>query len=365
MASKRKLVDQIWQDMKNELESRGSSWVPSRQRILTIPKILPCETFSSWVYRSFLASGVPLRELMALWQIQSSPFWVDIGVVGFDPELIASTFLNPDVAAIKKSIWAQYSPLASWQGLCLSCDPIRRAPIYRYCKECLRADPIPYIRKAWRLAYTYICSEHGLLLRATCPNCHVCLDLSGKAKFLHGIRSKRLTLRNCQHCGADLCCGRNSKVKNNLLDILLGAQLKMQSMVNDAVPRVDLDTHDAWDALPPISAENLVLLISRFPQFRQPMNPRLRYQGVDDLIVKASRDSKCRSDFLYAGIHGRWLFGKHSYLIQQLLAKHQQTFESTHWLPNDDTFLRLNSCQILGARKWLIGEMRKCGALDS
>lgn len=51
-------------------------------------------------------------------------------------------------------------------------DPRPRRPYVRqYCPLCLAADPEPYFRLAWRLAFVTLCEQHGVELVERCPRC--------------------------------------------------------------------------------------------------------------------------------------------------------------------------------------------------
>ena len=78
-------------------------------------------------------------------------------------------------------------PTKPWTGLCL---------------DCLRSDPIPYFRNAWRLAFVTTCHIHLVRLIDRCPSCAAplnfhCLDLA-KSHF-----DTVMPVSYCGECGLD------------------------------------------------------------------------------------------------------------------------------------------------------------------
>lgn len=352
MASNRQIIRSQWQDLRIELAARGGTWLPSRQVMLGVPQVLPCEAFSSWVYRSAISTRIHLRSLRELWNIDAASFWVDCGVVDFDAELVAKSLHNADIAAIKASRWPHHSTLARWRGLCLTTEPLNRRPIYRYCEECFSNDAIPYIRKAWRLAYNYICTEHGTLLRERCTVCDGRLDLSVEGEFARQNRPQRLTLRNCQHCGADMCPSMKKSISKQNLDILMGAQLEIQMLVHNLSQRNPNEDDSNFNSHR-ISAEFLDRLMLEIRDRRNGPDSRLRYEKIDGLIARYFHNSPSSFHIVHAGINGYKLFGKNAERIQSLFSSHERKFESTLWIPLDKHLPSIPEEQILRANKWL------------
>ncbi len=63
----------------------------------------------------------------------------------------------------------------------------------QYCPMCLATDRKPYLRRAWRLAYSTCCTRHGVALRDRCAHC---------GEHLHPHRAP--SLRHCYSCGKSL-----------------------------------------------------------------------------------------------------------------------------------------------------------------
>lgn len=80
----------------------------------------------------------------------------------------------------------------------------RRGFGIQFCPLCLFADPVPYFRRKWRLAFVTICDQHNCLLHDRCPSCHAPVIY-----FRNDLgRRKDYTLTShtlCWQCGFDLC----------------------------------------------------------------------------------------------------------------------------------------------------------------
>lgn len=73
----------------------------------------------------------------------------------------------------------------------------------QYCPLCLFADPVPYFRKSWRLAFVTICDRHGNLLHDRCCHCGTPVipfrnDLGKRTGYKIG------DVVSCCRCGFDL-----------------------------------------------------------------------------------------------------------------------------------------------------------------
>ncbi|MCX7146241.1 MAG: TniQ family protein [Sulfuritalea sp.] len=80
----------------------------------------------------------------------------------------------------------------------------RRGFGIQFCPLCLFADPVPYFRRKWRLAFVTICDQHNCLLHDRCPACQAPViyfrnDLGRRKDY-------KLTSHTlCWQCGFDLC----------------------------------------------------------------------------------------------------------------------------------------------------------------
>src|SRR6266498_3414448 len=80
-------------------------------------------------------------------------------------------------------------------------DDVRSIPAavgtLRYCPECLAADPVPYFRRQWQMAFLLSCLVHGGRLHAACQRCRE--PLTPELLLLDAP-----SVACCSHCKADL-----------------------------------------------------------------------------------------------------------------------------------------------------------------
>lgn len=352
MAVDRKMIRSLWREMESKLAARGESWMPSRRKILGIPELLSCECFSSWVYRGAVSSHLPLKHLKGAWKVKVPTYWVDCGVADLDTGIIVETINHGDVAAIEASRWPPFSYLASRRGLCLTTEPLSCRPIYRYCVQCLVEDERPYIRKAWRLACSYVCTEHGTLLREQCPACGVRIDLSLEGKSTNKIREATKVLQYCQHCGADLCDVEEQDLPPDLFDILADAQLKMQLMIFDAsAAKLKMNSQD--NQLYTIVSPDYLNEVMRQIMMRGKREKAARYPwALEEFTARFFYMTNRAFHAVYAGVHGVRLFRDHADQIQNLFERQGRSFESTFWIPPGKV-AKLPLNEINSANTWL------------
>ena len=189
----------------------------AEQRPLPVrPRPLPDETLLSWAVRLARSNALEFQQLLslALHGKRHSLMECDIDLYA-RPELVqglaklsnrseadieAQTLrellTNTTVRDFGGSIprqWVTFQvaknrrPTKNWTTLCVLC---------------LRADPIPYFRRAWRLAFTTTCPIHRVRLIDCCPHCtepfnYQCFDL-GEPHFDHIV-----PVCVCGSCGRD------------------------------------------------------------------------------------------------------------------------------------------------------------------
>lgn len=352
MAANRQMIRSLWRDIEVDLAARGDTWLPSRRIILGVPEILPSEPFSSWIYRSAVSSRLPLSKLKAIWKVKAASYWLDCGVATMDTGIIAATINHADAAAIEASRWSPNSYLASRRGLCLTTEPLSRRPIYRYCEQCLQEDEIPYIRKAWRLACNYVCTEHGTLLREQCPACGLRIDLSVEGEYFSKIRPAAMVLRFCQHCGADLCAVWKQSLSRVSFDTLADAQLKMQLLIYDAsATRQKMYSRDSYLDLT-VSSDNLNQVMRQI-MLRRKQEKTARFSlALDERTARYYGMTNRAFHAVYAGVNGARLFRDHADQIRHLFKRHGRRFESTFWIPPGKA-AQLPLDEINAANTWL------------
>lgn len=346
MINKRELVRAVWRDVRTELDVRGGTWLPKRKRIFGIAEPMPGEVFSSWVHRSSITSRLPLKKLKSIWRIRSSLYWIDCRAMPLDVEPISAVINHLHIERVSDTLWPLQTYLRKWRGLSLTSEPLERRPIYRYCAECLKGDEIPFFRKAWRLAFNYVCVEHGVLLRNSCPACNKKIDLN-RERVNKTFDRPTLILRYCQFCGADLCLANPLSLSSSMYDLLIEGQYKMQILLFDASKREDTSNQDqvfgpAWtgDLL-----KELVCQVELRRLTKEPLD------HVDHYITRV-HSRTLRSKMLLAGVNGVRLFGENSERVKTCLLKQNQVSINTYWLPRGKLAIAA-SYEIDQAISWL------------
>lgn len=346
MAIKRQLVKRVWHDIQMDLAARGGTWLPKRKLILGIPDPIPGEVFSSWMHRSAYSSRLSLKQLKAIWAVKSTLFQIDCGVAPLESEIIASTVNHLAAHTIEETRWSPQSYLAKWRGLCLTTDPLLHSPIYRYCPECLRDDAIPFFRKAWRLAFNYVCTEHAILLRDTCPGCLMGIDLD-KERDPRGLVRPSGILRFCPNCGADLCDVGYEGMKSPFYEILVEAQFKLQVLVFDSGGSDERSARDQYFG-PPWEPEFIDHLGW---QYAQCLHKKKSFLSLDHVTAKVHFPGPKLWYVVPAGINGTRLFHENAQAVQKLFARHK-IFSNTYWVAEGK--METSSLQsIIAAIAWL------------
>ena len=166
------------------------------------------ELLSSWLVRISRAYGVTAnRFCTSIWG--TSKFWsrdIDQGTVReILPVLAAKTATPPDrVLATTLKGYPGFLPnelvgpgrLPWWLASRVHSRP-RLSPWLQYCPHCLQQDTDPYFRRAWRLAFVSICTQHGRRLLDRCPAC-------GKPLNFHRLDAGAEAITLCYYCRFDL-----------------------------------------------------------------------------------------------------------------------------------------------------------------
>ena len=141
------------------------------------------ELLSSWLVRFAHAHGLRVESMCSLLFGRCSPVWNrDI-----DRSVPIEMLTNLSKASANDLHLLQQCTLQSFEGIiservnCLGNTPgILPLGIYHrkrtraslmFCPQCLRTDPYPFFRKAWRISWVVICGAHGLRLLDFCPKC--------------------------------------------------------------------------------------------------------------------------------------------------------------------------------------------------
>lgn len=340
-------VDFLFQQLQSELRGRGESWRVDQLKLLGLPSIIPGETFSSWIWRSVVAGRLSKAHIRKVWKLKCELFWADANVDLIDFRKISKTLNATSLSALKSSAWRSDAYLSLPQTVGLTSDAIRKRPIYRYCPQCLKDDGIPHVRQSWRLAFTYVCEQHELLMEEQCPRCHHFLNLQKtSSQAEHWIPS----IRFCIKCGYDLSNQNPRMEVPGLLASLLRAQNKAASYtVNRSLSNVneqlmlDLEHHQATINGMQVNKAHLELLSDLLMRFRY----------FDGREVQT----------LYAGISGVDLFEDDAQRVGSFFAKYK-LFRNTFWFPENVVFHSYELKTLKASNKWLRDTKSKVADFD-
>jgi hypothetical protein len=150
------------------------------------PKRLPDELFSSWLWRAAIAAGVPPRTFakeVLRQPCEDADRDVGLGTLRRLAQLTGQTAghlaggllqLMPEAAHDTQAGLAENVLLADETFLLTrrGRDRLGRPRMaLQYCPRCLGSDLRPHFRRAWRLAHSAICLEHGCRLHDRCWRC--------------------------------------------------------------------------------------------------------------------------------------------------------------------------------------------------
>jgi hypothetical protein len=243
----------------------GEDWTPKSKRIYGVPPIIKYEAFSSWVLRASITSKLYTSEFLSLLNIRTSSYFIDIGKEAVNIEEIAKITMS-DINELTHLNWAFDSILSNDLFRCLSHHMEHNSPIIRFCPECLKADQIPYIRQSWRLATSYICPIHELILRETCHCCKNRLYLGkNKDEIFHFDETK--VLLYCRFCSNSLGDSPSEKIDQKFLADVFYKQEELENLIRS--------TSSYW--MPSELSNNHEILSSR--------NPRVMVWSVTNALI--------------------------------------------------------------------------------
>lgn len=316
--------------------------MPRHGRLLGAPPLILTEAFSSWCWRIAAQSRIPIRQVLTCIGVSAPSFWLDCGRIDADWKRVAIATMS-GVDAIDPLRWASGSILATKEFACLTTVPLARRPIYRYCDECLRSDPIPYIRRLWRFAGAYICPDHGNILRDRCPKCRKYIDLSRHVGRAPG------PIRRCSACGEDLCATSPAFLPDDLCCWVLAKQTELLRLVNASATNTTSEPY--WYPTPasntviandkgiidPWCRANVHAMFSQIFAAYVDAHPSTmdREQAINELraylrFTNWPQDNESSSSFAL-GLDGINMFGKLAPKIATHLRSYQSIAESTYW----------------------------------
>lgn len=176
---------------------------------------LPDELLSSWLVRLAHGHGLKVQTLCNLTFGNRHQVWnrdIDrLAPMWLITELCRRTDTPLDVAwattlrTYEGWLYPRYRPSGMLQWVLMLNLYHRKRHGYgmQYCPLCLASDPVPYLRRSWRVAFNTVCDRHGNLLAERCPAC-------GEAVAIHRISMVRPdaldenSLAYCYACEFDL-----------------------------------------------------------------------------------------------------------------------------------------------------------------
>lgn len=182
-------------ERKSPIAERNVSF---QGRLYRAPAPIPGEVASSWVFRLAERYDLSPKIMRRALQLRTIHFdvhrrWVNVDHIAFatvkDAVAVEATFRLAD---------RDLGYRANWPLVCR----LDRSPLYRYCPKCFAEDEIPYIRLAWRVAFTVFCERHRIALSDRCPQCdsNFSIDLRTRQRRLNPRRLDH-SMRYCHSCG--------------------------------------------------------------------------------------------------------------------------------------------------------------------
>jgi len=176
------------------------------------PKRLTDEIFSSWLWRTAVAAGVPPYRF-ALDVLGTNDDDIDRDVAPATlrrlAQLSGQTFEHLAGGILSEMvIVTQETPAGLAENALLrdgrfllsrgKTDRLGRPrPVLQYCPRCLETDARPHFRRGWRFAHAVVCVTHGCRLYDRCWACSGVITL---------LASRAVNARpRCPSCDARLC----------------------------------------------------------------------------------------------------------------------------------------------------------------
>lgn len=190
----------------------------SNSKFIIKPKLFHDELLSSWLIRSayshltaptsFTNMHFPEYSKNIIWQ-RDLDIWAPSNLLkrlsfksGITNDLLLHSTLRSFEGLLTEGIGKKaYSPFISPLG---NYGHVKKLGGVKFCPLCWIGDPVPYIRKNWRLSFYNACVFHNILMHNSCPQCTTPITIS---KTYQG-----LSFTNCFKCGYDLKQCDNVKV---------------------------------------------------------------------------------------------------------------------------------------------------------
>ncbi|MCF3945785.1 TniQ family protein [Acidiphilium iwatense] len=154
------------------------------------PKLRGGELFSSWLWRTAIAAGIPPRRFVrdavgeTLEDIDRdiAPATLQrlATLSGHTADHLAAGLLIPGTVAQTPAAIGEEVLLRDGRFLLTrkGRDRLGRSrPVLQYCPRCLRAPGIPSFARAWRFAHAAVCVTHACRLHERCWNCDSAISI--------------------------------------------------------------------------------------------------------------------------------------------------------------------------------------------
>jgi hypothetical protein len=284
--------------------------IDGARRLLGLPTIHADEVFSSWLARLMLSRKINKRKLLEEVGMHSSFYMADLKSEAFDLHKLVLRFNLIQVGMLERS-FVQFNLRApAADSICLTTDIFNRKPIYRFCPVCI--DEQPYIRKSWRYAFSYACTEHGCLLLERCTEC-------GESISFENLNISKLDdfgitdLRRCLSCSAEFSIQKPMFLAERTMQQIVSAQ---DALIEELSRGTDVSNYIA--------------------QVHYLENGALNYLniGVSGQLVFQDSADEVRTAFMKAGV-----------------------FLTTHWQPAGRIYLQSGIGKLNGAKRWALKQL--------
>jgi TniQ len=344
----RRLLASVEASTQSRLSAFGEHWIPSKPRLCGVPPILKYEAFSSWVVRASCGTGITQQEFLELLGISVPSDWIDAGKAPLDLHQISALTMC-DMNSLSHLNWAFDSILSNPQFACLTSDILMQQPIYRYCPACLRSDAIPHIRQSWRMASSYICPIHYLILRECCYSCNRRIDLriTEPKKREEDPRQQDRLIAHCPHCKASLANDPSEKIDQKYLADTFYRQEEIENLIRStssywmpsefAVHHEKICTQDASKLVWSLTNSQIFLkmLISQLGDAAN--RDEIRKEGIEKIKGFLHKKDIKKHRFLkliegdYMGFSGQKLFNYLTPYIGLQISNYQSIISGTIW----------------------------------
>lgn len=262
------------------------------------------ELLSSWMVRFAHAHGLRVETMCSMLFGRSSPVWNRDIDRSISTEMLTqlSAASGNDLNLLQQCRLQSFEGIVSERVNCRgSSFGILPLGIYHrkrtraslmYCPQCLRSDPYPFYRKAWRISWVMTCGVHELRLLDRCPQCSAPIaphrvDIKWRMQTSVGS-----ALHCCCHqCGFDL---RLAQAPTANID-----ELSAGRWIDHALRFGWVTVGDSVVYAPAFFAGTSALLLA--------IHGKARWQGLDMSELEQRRDLISRACFLLQEWPARFL----------------------------------------------------------